>query len=348
MAARARILAAIGAALTASALAGCSTTLSALPAPNTVGGPVYRLTASFTDVGNLTEGANVKLKGVVVGEVQSITTKNFVAIVHMDVQKKFPLVQGTTFQVRFTTPLGDDFIAATPPTTAGAPPLADGADIPLSRTGEAPNIEDTFAAVSTLLNGGGLDKVRTIVTEVNTALNGHTRSLRDTVTQLRLVVAHLDAHKGDIDSALDGLNALTAKLNASTPLIDQALATFPQTLQAVASDTTNLRVLLTRVSALGATVKGLLDRSQTSLLTDLDKLRPTLDALAASDSRLVPDFTSLIAFGKLFDRAAPGDYINLDATLQLAWGMPAQIAHRNTASPSSDDAMTTLLSGGLK
>ena len=348
MAARNRILTAIAAVLTASALAGCSTTLAALPAPNTVSGPTYHLTATFRDVGNLTEGANVKLKGVVVGEVQSISTKNFVAVVHMDVQKKFPLVQGTTFQVRFTTPLGDDFIAATPPATSAAAPLADGATIPISQTGEAPNIEDTFAAVSTLLNGGGLDKVRTIVTEVNTALNGHTRSLRDTISQLRLVVTHLDNHKGDIDSALDGLNSLTAKLNASTPLIEQALNTFPQTLRTVATDTTNLRTLLTRVSALGVTVKGLLDRSQSSLLTDFDELRPTLDALAASDSKLMPAFNSLITFGKLFDRAAPGDYINLDATLQLAWAMPAQVAHRNTASPSSDDSMTTLLSGGLK
>ena len=343
-----RIVTAIGALLAAAGLAGCSTTLAALPAPNTVSGPVYHLTAEFRDVGNLTVGANVKLKGVVVGEVQSISTKNFRAIVNMDVQKKFPLVQGTTFQVRFTTPLGDDFIAATPPADAAVPPLADGATIPLSQTGEAPNIEDTFAAVSTLLNGGGLDKIRTIVSEVNTALHGHTTTLRDTISQLRLVVTHLDNHKGDIDAALDGLKQLTAKLNAGTPLIDQALSTFPQTLRIVAGDTADIRTLLTKVAALGVTVKGLLDRSQSNLLADFDALRPTLDALTASDSKLIPAFNSLISFGKLLDNVTPGDYINLDATVELAWALPPQIAHKNSTAPSSSDAFTTLLTGGLK
>ena len=132
---------------------------------------------------------------------------------------------------------------------------------------------------------------------------------------------------------------MTAKLNASTPLIEQALATFPQTLQAVASDTTNLRILLTRVSALGSHGQGAARPQPVQPAHRLRRAAP--DPGRAGGERLASwcrTFNSLIAFGKLFDRAAPGDYINLDATLQLAWGMPAQIAHRNTASPSSDDA----------
>jgi phospholipid/cholesterol/gamma-HCH transport system substrate-binding protein len=345
------------AALTIPLVAGCGLELEQLPAPRGVQGPTYRVTAQFGDVQNLALGAKVKLQGVVVGEVASISTHDFHANVAMDIAKKFPLARTATFQVRFTTPLGEDFIAVTTADEPGQALLADGATVPMKQTGDAPGIEDTFAALSLLLNGGGLDKLQTIATELDAALNGRTGNVRDALTQLHTVVANFDTNKGEFDKALVGLKAMATSLNSGTGIVEQALNVLPDTVQLLASDTTQVRALLGRVATLGDTVQSLLQRSQANMLADFDRLRPTLDALQASDSNLLPTFNSLINFGKLIDRATPGDYLNLSITVQFLLNAtpqrPAPSGQASASTPSgtqstSSGAITSLLTGGLR
>jgi phospholipid/cholesterol/gamma-HCH transport system substrate-binding protein len=370
-----RLIAAIAA---TTLLSGCGALdLEQLPAPAGVSGPVYKIKAQFSDVQNLTEGAAVKLQGVVVGDVSSITTKNFVAWVAMNISKKFPLATSATFQIRFTTPLGEDYVSVSSPDVAGQANLANHATVTLAHTTEAPSIEDTFAALSLLLNGGGLNNIKTIVTELETAINGRTGAARDTITRLDTVLTNFDAHKVDFDKTLDGLARLSKSLASGTSLITEGLQTFPATFQLLSQDTSKISELLPKVARLGDSVKGLIQASQATMLNTLDKLHPTLDALSASASDLVPTMNSLITFGKLFNRAAPGDYVNVDATIEFLLNASPQHptspsaltttttsatntattststtntvstnTTSSTASPSKTSAISTLLSGG--
>lgn len=341
-----RALLAAAAALT---LTGCSVGLEDLPAPAGTSGPTYRVTATFGDVQNLALGAKVKDGGAVIGEVTSIDTHDYVAEVGLTIEKTFALGRDARFQIRFTTPLGEDFIAVTRgDPTRGA--LADGARVPLSETSNAPSIEDTFAALSALLNGGGLAKLQTIATELDRALHGRTGNARDALVQLQKFIGNLDAHKGDIDRTLDGLAAMARALNQGSGVVTQALALFPPTLQTLAGDTARVRDLLTRVGRLGTTVNGLLARSQGALLTDLDNLRPTLDALRARQGELIPTMRSLSALGQAVQHAAPGDYVKVSADVQFLLDAPPArpTAGGNTAAAGTNDAVSTLLSGGLR
>jgi phospholipid/cholesterol/gamma-HCH transport system substrate-binding protein len=343
-----RLLAALAA---CAALTGCSFGLERLPAPSGTHGPTYRLTAMFRDVQNLTIGAKVKLGGVVVGEVTKISTSDYRAAVKMNIERKFRLGSGARFQIRFTTPLGEDFISITARGSTAKGLLADGATIPLADTGDAPGIEDTFAAVSTLLNGGGLSKLQIIASELDAAFKGRTSDARDALVKLDTVIADLDEHKADIDRTLAGLGELATTLNRSTGVVQDALELFPPTLQTLADDTGHIRDLLQRVSQLGDTVSGLLNRSQSALLADFDNLRPTLDSLRARQDELLPTFKSLIQLGKSVRRAAPGDYLNISATIQFLLEAPAArpkpggVIHSG-AEPQ--DAVHQLLAGGAR
>jgi phospholipid/cholesterol/gamma-HCH transport system substrate-binding protein len=314
--------AAVAASAAAALLGGCSFGLEHLPAPSGTSGETYRVTARFGDVQNLTLGAKVKLGGVVVGEVTDITTRDYQASVRMNIEKKYPLGKGARFQIRFTTPLGDDFVSVTARGSTAAARLADGAVVGPASTSNAPGIEDTFAAVSLLLNGGGLSKLKIIVTELNAAFHGRTGDARDALIKLHAVIANLDDHKVDIDRTLDGLAKMSKALNRGTAVIEQALALFPPTLQTLADDTARVRELLERVGRLGTTVDDLLARGQSAMLADFDNLRPTLDALRARQDQLLPTFDALIAVGKAINRAAPGDYLNISATIQFLLEAP--------------------------
>ena len=335
--------------LAAALLAGCGFGLEDLPAPSGTHGPTYKVTGLFRDVQNLTLGAKVKLGGVVVGEVESISTANYTAAVRMRLEKQFRLGRDAQLQIRFTTPLGEDFISIT---SAGAPRhgvLSDGDTIPLRDTGDAPSIEDTFAAVSTLLNGGGLNKLHIIATELDAAFQGRTGNARNALINLHKLIVNLDEHKVDIDRTLDGMARLSATLSNGTGVVQQALDLFPSTLQTLADDTHRIRELLGRVADLGSVVSGLLRRSQDALVTDLDNLRPTLDSLRAQQSKLLPTFRSLIELGKSVRRAAPGDYLNISATIQfLLNAPPARPQPGGFVHPGAEpnDAVAELLTGG--
>jgi ABC-type transporter Mla subunit MlaD len=92
---------------------------------------------------------------------------------------------------------------------------------------------------------------------------------------------------------------------------------FPATLRALADETHGERELLDRLSRLGTTIDGLLRRGEQAMLTDFENLRPTLDALRARQDELLPTFRALIALGQSVRRAAPGDYLNISATIQF-------------------------------
>jgi phospholipid/cholesterol/gamma-HCH transport system substrate-binding protein len=333
----------------ATALGGCSLGLEDLPAPSGTSGPTYPVTAKFSDVQNLTLGAKVKLGGVVVGAVTDITTADYQAAVAMDIEQKFPLGKDVRFQIRFTTPLGEDFVAITSRGSLAHGRLAPGAVVPARQTSNAPSIEDTFAAVSLLLNGGGLSKLQIIARELDAAFHGRTGNARDVLVRLQQVIGNLDAHKDDIDKVLAGMRELAGTLNRSTGLVEQALDLFPSTIETLTADTTRIRGLLDRVAALGDTVTGLLQRGQDAMLADFDNLRPTLDSLRARQRELLPTFDSLIALGNAVRRAAPGDYLNISGTIQFLLDAPPARPHPGgVVHPGSepDAAVHGMLSGG--
>jgi phospholipid/cholesterol/gamma-HCH transport system substrate-binding protein len=303
----------------------------------------------FGDALNVSEGAKVKQDGIVVGDVTSVSTRDYRALVTMRISRKISLPAGTTAQIRFTSPLGEDYVALVAPThPASGLALAAGTTIPETSTSSAPTIEDTFAALSLLLNGGGLNQLGTIVREVNRALGERTAAVRDTLSRLDQLVTMLDAHKAEIDTVVASLAKVADELSAQRGLVGQALDTFPPAVQVVADQLTRLDDLVVRVGQLGQRTQEVIGRSQDALLADLDALRPTLESLVSVQDTLPSSMQSLIRFGQLIDRAAPGDYLNAVATINVLFG--SQPTPLTSVPPSSSSAhtMSSLLDAGIE
>ena len=151
-------------------LGGCGfhgISLQSLPKLGGVTSATYPIHATFANVLNLPVEGQVRVGPQVVGEVTSISASDFQASVTMRIEKSVTLLQGTTAQVRFDNPLGDEYVLLTAPADTQAPPLRPGAQIPESDTGTAPSVEDTLGALSLVLNGGGINQLQTIIHELN-------------------------------------------------------------------------------------------------------------------------------------------------------------------------------------
>lgn len=287
-----------------------------LPTPRVVKGTTYPISADFRDTLNLPVGAKVKLNGAVIGTVSSITTSDYVAHVQMRIAEAVTLGAGTTFQIRFTTPLGENYVAATPLKGAGEA-LAAGSRIPLDHTDAAPTIEDVFASLSVLINGGGLTQIGDIVEELNTAFGGRADTVQSILRRTRLLAASLNKHQDDVDRALEGLNALAREVDRGADVIDQGLQDFPKALAVLARQTAKLHTLLVNVNSLGEVATSVLKRSTAAFISDVEDLGPVLHSLAGIRGDLAPTLEKLIAFGTRLSSAAPGDYLNLDTTFAL-------------------------------
>ena len=76
----------------------------------------YDITASFTSISGLKEGATLELAGVVVGKVTKIelNEEEFEATVYMDIRKSVQLSDDSIASIRTSGIIGDKFIKLTP------------------------------------------------------------------------------------------------------------------------------------------------------------------------------------------------------------------------------------------
>ncbi|MGH3686913.1 MAG: MCE family protein [Pseudonocardiaceae bacterium] len=218
-------------------------------------------------------------------------------------------------RVRTTSLLGEKFVDLAAPTAE--PPqgtLADGDRIPLARTSRATDVEEVLGALSLLLNGGGIDQIRTIATELNAGLAGHEPQLRALLADLNTLVSVLDARKAEINRALDALNRLSATLAARREQIATALDGLAPGLAVLADQRTQLTSTVQALDRLSVVATDTINRSRDNLLADLQLLRPTLQQLANAGQDL-PGALQLIVTYPFTDGAAreafKGDYANL-------------------------------------
>ena len=168
---------ALGAALAAVLVSGCSTTLSDVPIPGKgVSGDTITVKADFEEALNLAQGATVKVNGVDSGKVQEVVAKDFQAQAEMLVKEDAGLREGATARLRYTTPLGELFVDVTNPPTGE--PLKDGAVLTTHDTSTAPTVEDALSQASLLVNGGGLAQLQTVTEELNAIIGGREDTVR--------------------------------------------------------------------------------------------------------------------------------------------------------------------------
>jgi phospholipid/cholesterol/gamma-HCH transport system substrate-binding protein len=297
-----------------------------LPGGADIGKNPYHVTAEFSDVLDLVPQSLVKVNDVSVGAVRTIRLgpDTWQATVTMDVNRSVVLPANTVARVRTTSLLGEKFVdLAAPAAELPRGRLADGAMIPVDRTSRATDVEEVLGALSLLLNGGGVDQIRTIATELNAALTGHESQLRVLLADLNTLVSGLDARKAEINRALDALNRLAATLTRQRAQIATALDGLPPGLQVLADQRTQLVGALQALDRLSVVATDTINRSRDDLVADLQLLRPILQQLAAAGADL-PNALELIATYPFPDGAAreafKGDYANLYVRADLNLG----------------------------
>jgi phospholipid/cholesterol/gamma-HCH transport system substrate-binding protein len=319
------------AAVLAMAVAGCSSSgfngIYSIPLPGgaSLGSHPYQVTARFADVLDLVPQSAVKVNDVSVGRVTNVYLPrgSWTASVTMVINGSVDLPANAIAQVEQSSLLGEQYIALSPP--PGVPEtgkLTNGAVIPEYRTTTNATVEEVLGALSLLLNGGGIDQVHTITSQLATALNGDEPEVRSLLVRLHALLANLNSHRGDIITALDGLNALSATLAARDRQIGNVLDHLTPGLRVLADERNQLVTLLNSLHTLSGVAVSTINASQANLVTDLRLLAPTLTELANAGQSLPLALQVLLTYpftDQVLDDVK-GDYLNVYLKVVAAKG----------------------------
>ncbi|HET9142275.1 MCE family protein [Actinophytocola sp.] len=306
------------------ALGGCSFTgIYDVPLPGgaDVGDHPYRVKVRFHDVLDLVPQSGVKVNEVAVGRVQDIALApdGWTAEVTVLVNGDVALPANALAKLRQSSLLGEKYVELSAPSAPDPARLADGAVIPVERTNRNTEVEEVLGALSMLLNGGGVEQLRSISHELNEALVGNEEDIRTALDGVTSFVSTLDRSRADITRAIDGLNRLAGNLAAQRDQIAGAIDDLGPGLQVLSDQRGQLVTMLQALDSLSTVAVDTVNRSQVDIVADLKALMPALAKLGEAGNDL-PKALELLLTMPFPDEAVNdvrGDYFNLFAKIDL-------------------------------
>ena len=297
--------------------------LNSLPLPGTQGsGPgSFVIQAQMPEVNNIQPNSRVRVADVTVGHVTRIERQGWHALLTMSLNGDVDLPANATAKIGTTSLLGSYHIELAPP--KDQPPqgkLRNGSLIVLSHAGAYPSTEQTLAALSLILNGGGVSQLQDITEAFSTAFRGREQDLRSLIGQLDRFTADLDKQKGDIIAAAESLNHLVGKFAAQQPVLDRALATIPNGLAVLKDQRDNLVEAADQLGKFSALTVDSVNKTKANLVKELQQVGPVLDSLANAGPSLTRALSLIPTFpfpNETIEKWQRGDYANLTAIVDL-------------------------------
>lgn len=310
--------------LTAVALSGCGWRgLNSMPLPGTAGGGPgsFEVTTQLPDVTNIQQNSRVRVGDVTVGNVVKIELQGWHSLLTMRIEGGVELPANAVATIGQTSLLGSLHVELAPP--KDVPPeglLRNGSLIPLSASGSYPTTEQTLAALSLLLNGGGIGQVQDITRAFSTAFAGRENDLRSLVDQLDQFMSRLSAQSDDIIEATESVNDLVGQFSDQRPVIDRALQTFPEALAVLKEQRRNLVEVLDKLGEFSALTADTVSQTKDALIHELKDLGPVLKSLADAGPSLTRSLSFLTTFPwnkETIPNWFRGDFANLTLVLDL-------------------------------
>jgi phospholipid/cholesterol/gamma-HCH transport system substrate-binding protein len=309
----------------ATVISGCAEWhgLNTLPLPGTQGSGAgsFEVQVQMPDVNNLQQNSRVRIADVTVGNVTKIQRQGWHALVTMRLNGDVNLPDNATAKLGQTSLLGSQHIELAPP--KDAPPqgkLHNGSVIPLAHSDLYPTTEQTLAALSAVLNGGGIGQLQDITQAFSTAFRGREKDLRSLIEQLDRFTAYLNDQSGDIIAASESLNRLVGQLAAQQPVVDRALQTLPDALAVLNKQRENLVDAADRLGKFGALLTDTVNKSKENVVKILQESGPVLQSLANAGPSLTRALSGIATFpfpNETIEKWQRGDYANLTAIVDL-------------------------------
>ncbi|MGF1338848.1 MCE family protein [Streptomyces flavovirens] len=293
------------------------------------------VTVRTGSVGNeMHDNADVKLRGVVVGQVRDIRTDGEGARLTLAIEpdRLGQIPADVSAQMLPTTLFGERFVALVPPPVPSAQTLRAGAEIPQDRSSNAIELEEVLDNVLPMLTAVEPQKLAATLGAVSQALEGRGDKLGDTLVTL-------DAHLKEFNPQLPTLNEDIKELvkvshlyaDAAPDVLD-ALTDFTTTSGTIAEQQAELADLYGSTTASARDVTAFLRKNKDNLIRLSAAGRPTLELLAEYSDAFPCTLRTMAGFVPAMDKALGKgtDRPGLHVTVKTVESKGAYVAGKDT------------------
>ena len=279
----------------------------------------YRVHVHFAQAQNLQPNADVRMAGVKIGKVASVTPTTGRTDAVLEIETPYvPLRQGTRVMTRVKTLLGETFVALAPG-SRGAPPIKEGGTIANSDIAPTQQLDEALGAFDARTR----TTFRRYLEQTGDAVDGRGDSINTSIGHLGPTAQDLDALITTLDAQRGDLRTFVSQTGAAF----DAIAAHPSSLRdlvrsgdTVLATTDRLRGGLRRTIDALVPFQRELRASTGSALAAARLARPTLHTLRPASR----DTGAAISGGERLGHALKGLFTDLPPSLRAARrGLPA-------------------------
>ncbi|OKJ93509.1 ABC transporter substrate-binding protein [Streptomyces sp. CB03234] len=292
------------------------------------------VTVLTTSAGNeMHRGAEVKLRGVVIGEVRDIRADGTGARLTLAIDPRHldRVPADVTAQMLPTTLFGERFVALVPPAANPSPrALTAGATIPQDRSANAIELEQVLEQVLPLLTAVKPEKLSATLTAVAQALQGRGEQLGRTLITLEAHLKRLNPHLPALNRDIAHLVEVSRVYGDAAPDVLDALTDFTTTSGTLADQQARLADLYGATTTSAEDLTTFLRDNRSNIIRLSAVSRPTLELLARHSSSFPCTLRTLAGFVPAMDKALgkgtgePGLHVNVRTVPSLGKYVPGK------------------------
>jgi len=273
-------------------------------------GPAY--SAVFADASGLQANEEVRIAGIKVGSVSSISLDGAAVLVRFHV-KNVTFGTQTTASIQIKTLLGQHYVALDP---EGPGRMKPGSQIPLSRTAVPLNIVPAFQRLTSNVDSIDTAQVTKALKSLGSALDASAPQLRGALIGLSRVSQTIASRSNQIDELLARARSVTSTVAAEDGAISQLIVTSNSVLAVLAERNATIHEVLSGATELADQLRGLVQDNKGQLGPALAKLDQVVHVLTADNSQLDTILRELPTYLRLFTNVVgSGEWF--DATIKV-------------------------------
>lgn len=236
-------------------------------------------------------GSDVKLRGVVVGEVRAVRPDGDLAVLDLalDPDAVAGIPANVSARLLPKTLFGERYVALQAPADPGPPIRAD-AVIGQDRSSTAVELEQVLDNLMPLLRTVRPEKLASALSAVSTALDGQGQRLGDTIASLGDYLGELEPSLPDLRADLRALATVADTYTVAAPDLVTALRDLTTTTRTIADERSTLASLYGTVTTASVDLRAFLAVNQDNLIDLVATARPTLEVLA----RYAPEYPCVL------------------------------------------------------
>lgn len=273
-------------------------------------GPSYK--ADFAEIGSLRTGEEVRIAGIKVGAVDSISLKDAHVVVtfHVDNPHFGP---DTTASIEIKTLLGAEYLSLHP---AGAGQMKSGTEIPLSRTTPPFEIAPAFNQLTTTVQDIDTTQLAKALTTLADTFRTTPSDVGKALTGLSALSRTISSRDADVSALVSHLRGVTGVLAANSTQITSIIDSSNTVLTMLAARQQTIDTLLTQTRLLATQLEGLVKDNNAHLAPALKSLNEVGAVLAADRTQIAEGIARLQPFVRVFTSAL-GSGGFFDATIKF-------------------------------